>query len=81
MLAPFVLNGCLSYSPPQLSAMSTLDLCEQHTVYRVNLSEAARQQVAAELARRQTDCSRERSAIQARRAEDLYDRMYRTQSP
>jgi hypothetical protein len=78
---PLLLVGCLSYSTRQIDVMSTLDLCEQQTFYRVNLSEATREQIRSELQRRKTDCSSEQAAIQARRAEDLYDRTYRTQSP
>ena len=80
-LAPFALAGCISYGAPQLSAMSTLDLCETHLVQRVNLSRATREAVESEIERRKVDCRSQVAAIKARHEEDLYDRTYRNQSP
>jgi hypothetical protein len=79
--APLALNGCVSFETHELAAMSTLDLCETHVVQRVNLSTVARQRVESELERRKVDCRSQLAAIKARQDEDLYDRMYRNQSP
>ena len=78
---PLGLQGCLTYGPQELSAMSTLDLCERQIAYRAHLPEASSRAVQGEVQRRDLDCGNQAEAIQARRADDLYDRMYRNQSP
>ena len=76
-----LLAGCLNYAPQELSTMSVTDLCEMQTVYRANLSEESRNRVTSELQRRNEDCRAQADAIASRRAEFLYDKTYRNQSP
>jgi hypothetical protein len=75
------LSGCVTYGPQQLSAMSSYQLCELDAVQRVNLAPATREQLAAELARRNEDCRAHLPKIQQALAHDLYERTYFNQSP
>jgi hypothetical protein len=84
-LAPLLptlgLVGCLTYASQELAATPTLELCELQTTYRVNLSDESRRRLEGELQRRDADCMVHAADIKARRDEELYDRMYRNQSP
>ena len=73
--------GCAAYAPQQISAMSTYEICEAQVGQSWNLGEESRRLLAAELARRKDSCGPHQRAIQAQRDEELYDRMYRIQSP
>lgn len=75
------LGGCLTYGSQELAATPTLELCEMQTTYRVNLSDESRRRLDRELQRRNADCTLHAAEIKARRDEELYDRMYRNQSP
>jgi hypothetical protein len=76
-----LLAGCVGYGPPQLAAMSDVELCELGTVQRVNLTAPTREALSAELARRKVDCEAYVPAIQARARAELYERTYFNQSP
>jgi hypothetical protein len=75
------LVGCLMYAAQELAATPTLELCEMQTTYRVNLSDESRRRLERELQGRNADCTVHAADIKARRDEELYDRMYRNQSP
>jgi hypothetical protein len=75
------ITGCISYSPAQVSAMSSYDLCEAQLYSRINLSAETREQVSNEIRKRNEDCSRQVPAIEANRADQAYDAMYGRSGP
>jgi hypothetical protein len=77
----FIAGGCMNLDPQRVSGMSSYQICELDTVQRANLTPAARQQLASELARRQEDCRAHQPAIQAYIDWDLNERTYFNQSP
>ena len=74
-------GACTIQGPQQVSALSTYDICETQVNQSWNLSDEARRALQGELDRRKENCGPHRSAIRAARDEELYDRMYRNQSP
>ena len=67
------LGGCVTYSPSQLSAMSTVDLCELQNMQGPNLSPETRQAMQGELQRRNDNC-RNHAVEVAQRYEDFMAR-------
>ena len=55
--AALVVAGCVSYSPTQLSAMNTVDLCELQQMQGPNLSPETKGTMQGELSRRGESCS------------------------
>lgn len=76
-----LLPGCISYSQPQVGAMSAYDLCEAQLYSRINLTTETRSRVSAEIQRRKEDCSRQVPAIEADRMARLEDDMYLNSGP
>ena len=75
------LTGCLSYSPQQISSMSSDDLCDLQRYQQMNLTAAGKASLEAELQRRKESCSGLVAQIDKDHADDEYDRMYNRQSP
>jgi hypothetical protein len=69
-------TGCVSYSPSQLSAMNTVDLCELRDVQGPNLSPETKSSMQGELSRRGESCAQHSAELAERRAEFLYREMY-----
>lgn len=80
-LGCLVIAGCISYTPQELSAMSAYRLCELETVYRMNLTDEAKDRLRNELKQRKEDCSAHLPAIQAQREWDFERAVYGNQSP
>ena len=76
-----VVSGCMTYGPQQVSRMSTYDICETQVGQGWNLDDESKRALQTELDRRKESCAPHRTAIRAQRDEELYDRMYRNQSP
>jgi hypothetical protein len=68
--------GCVSYSPSQLSAMDTVDLCELREVQGPNLLPETKGAMQSELSRRGESCAKYVAEVAERRAEFLYREMY-----
>lgn len=79
--AAALLGGCVSYAPERYSGMSAYQLCELSGSQRMNITEASRRALDAELKRRNEDCRTLSAQIARDRADDTYDRMYNRQSP
>jgi hypothetical protein len=79
--AAALLGGCMAYSPQNISAMSTVDLCELREVQGPNLAESARRAIRDEVRRRNDDCSNHAAAVAKRRRDFLYEETYGKQSP
>src|SRR4051812_17768799 len=62
--------GCVNYSPAQLSAMSTVDICETEYMQRPNLSPEAKQAIQSELQRRNDSCGNH--AVEVAQRHDLF---------
>jgi hypothetical protein len=75
------LGGCVSYSPSNVGAMSTLEICELQTEQAPNLTPESRRLLESEVARRKESCSAYAPAIASRRAADIYRWTYGNQSP
>ena len=71
--AAILLGGCVSYSPSQLSAMQTVDICETIDVQGYNLTPQTRSALQSELQRRSESCSSHSAAV-AQRRQDFLDR-------
>ena len=79
--AALLLAGCVSYSPSQLAAAQTVDLCETIDVQAYNLSTETRSAIRSELARRNESCASYSSAVAQRRQDFLDRETYGKQSP
>lgn len=79
--AALLLAGCVSYSPSQLSAMQTVELCETIDVQAYNLTPETRSAMQSELARRKESCSTYGTAVTQRRQAVLDYETYGKQSP
>ena len=79
--AALLLAGCVSYSPSQLSAMQTVDLCEAIDVQAYNLTPETRSAMQSELGRRKESCSTYSAAVAQRRQDVLDYETYGKQSP
>ena len=71
--AALLVAGCVSYSPQQLSGMSTVDLCELGQMQGPNLSPETKSAMQSELSRRGESCSKY-SAVLAQRYADFMHR-------
>ena len=71
-----LLGGCVSYSPAQLSAMSTVDMCELEYMQRPNLSSETKQAMQSELQRRKDSCGNHAAEVAHRYAEFMYRETY-----
>lgn len=80
-LLAIVLSACTTYGTSDAERMSSYDLCASQVNHAWGLSEATRHLLARELERRKENCAAHAAGIRAGRDEDLYDRMYRNQSP
>jgi hypothetical protein len=79
--AALLLGGCASYSPSQVSAMPTADICEMIDVQSYNLSPAARSAIQGELSRRGESCSKYGEVVAQRRQDFLDRETYGKNSP
>lgn len=79
--ATALLGGCVSYGPEQYSGMSAYRLCDLSGYQRMNLTEASRGALDAELKRRNEDCRTLSAQIARDHEDDRLDRMYNRQSP
>ena len=79
--AVLLLGGCVSYSPAQLSAMQTVDLCETIDVQSYNLTSESRTALQSELSRRNESCALHSAAVEQRRRDFLDRETYGKQSP
>ena len=70
------LAGCVTYTPSQLSAMNTVDLCELREVQGPNLSPETKSAMQGELSRRGESCAKYGTALAERREAFLYREMY-----
>ena len=71
-----LLTGCVNYTPSQLSAMSTFDICETEYMQRPNLSPEAKQAIQSELQRRNDNCGKHAVEVAHRYDEFMYREMY-----
>ena len=71
-----LLGGCVTLSASELSAMSTVDLCEYQYVQGRNLTDDARRALQGELQRRKGDCLNHAAEVAQRRADVLYELTY-----
>ena len=69
-------SGCVSYSAGQLSAMSSVDLCELREVQGPSLTADTRNALQGELQRRNDNCANHATALAQRREAFLYREMY-----
>ena len=81
LLVAVATTGCLSYAPAQVSAMSSLEICDLQLNQSPNMTDETQRLLRSELERRKETCAQHRAAIQARRDEELYDLTYGNQSP
>ena len=65
-----LIAGCVNYTPTQLSAMSTVDICETEYMQGRNLSPEARQAIQSELQRRNDNCRNH--AVEVAQRHDLF---------
>ena len=71
-----LVGGCVNYSPAQLSAMSTVDICETEYMQGRNLSAEARQAIQSELQRRNDNCRNHAVEVAQRFDEFMYRETY-----
>jgi hypothetical protein len=74
-VAAFV-SGCVNYSPSQLSAMSTVDMCEMEYMQRPNLTPQTKQAIQSELQRRNDNCRNHATEVAQRYEEFMYRETY-----
>ena len=74
--AALAVAGCVSYSPTQLSAMNTVDLCELQQMQGPNLSPETKGAMQTELSRRGEACSKYSAVLAQRYADYLYRETY-----
>jgi hypothetical protein len=79
--AALLFGGCVSYSPAQLAAMATLDICDMTHVQSYNLTPETQSAVQSELSRRNESCTKYASAVAQRRQDFLDRETYGNQSP
>ena len=68
--------GCVTYTPGQITALSSLELCELRANQGVNLTADTKRALDSELQRRSDDCRIHAAVIAQRREEALYRDMY-----
>jgi hypothetical protein len=71
-----LVGGCVNYSPAQLSAMSTVDICETEYMQGRNLSPEARQAIQSELQRRNDNCGKHATEVAQRYEAFMYRETY-----
>ena len=71
-----LITGCVNYTPSQLSAMSTVDICETEYMQRPNLSPEAKQAIQSELQRRNDSCRNHAVEVAHRYDEFMYRETY-----
>jgi hypothetical protein len=71
-----LVGGCVTYTPAQLSAMSTVDMCEMEYMQRPNLSPETRQAMQSELQRRNDNCRNHAVEVAQRYDEFMYRETY-----
>ena len=81
LAAALTLAGCVTYSEKQVAAMSSYDVCEALAEQRMNLTAESERALRKRVETNKIACERYNATIEARRAEELYDRTYRNQSP
>lgn len=74
--AACALAGCLTYSPSQLSAMNTVDMCELRQEQAPNLSVETKGAIQSELSRRGESCDKYQAVLAQRRADFMYRETY-----
>ena len=79
--AAALLGGCMTYSPQNISAMSTVDLCDLREVQGPNLTQESRRAIQDEVRRRNDDCSKHVAEVAKRRADFMDQEMYGKLSP
>lgn len=75
------LGGCAIYNPQNVSAMSTVDLCELRDVQGRNLTQQSRRAIDEEIGRRKDNCGNHVAEVSQRREAFMYQEMYGKQSP
>ena len=76
LVLPAAMAGCVAYSPAQISAMPTVDLCELADVQRSNMNADTRRALESELQRRNDNCGNHAAAVAERRQAFLDREMY-----
>ncbi|MGZ5136807.1 MAG: hypothetical protein ACXWCX_03285, partial [Burkholderiales bacterium] len=76
LAAAALIAGCVSYSPSQLAAMPSVDLCDLRATQGINLSEDTKRALEGELQRRNDNCSNYAAVIAQRRDAFMYREMY-----
>jgi hypothetical protein len=71
-----LLAGCVTYSPSQLSAMNTVDMCELEQMQRPNLSAETKSAFQSELQRRGESCAKYSAELEKRYADFMYRETY-----
>jgi hypothetical protein len=71
-----LIAGCVTYTPAQLSSMSTVDICETEYMQRPNLSPEAKQAIQSELQRRNDSCGAHAVEVAQRYDAFMYREMY-----
>ena len=79
--AALLVAGCVSYSPSQLSAMQSVDLCQTLDMQAYNLTPETRSAIQSELGRRKESCSTYSATVAQRRQDVLDYETYGKQSP
>lgn len=74
--AGLLLAGCVTYSPAQLSAMNTVDLCELQQMQGPNLSPETKGAMQSELSRRNESCAKYSAVLAQRHAEFMHRQTY-----
>lgn len=76
-----VLGSCASYSPRDLAAMETGDLCYMEYMQRANLSAEGRQAIQSELQRRNDNCRNHSEYVARQFADFMHYETYGKQHP
>jgi len=71
-----LLGGCVTYSPSQLSTLSSVDICEMQHMQAPNLSPETKQAIASELQRRKDNCGNHAAEVAQRYAAFMYRETY-----
>jgi hypothetical protein len=74
-------GGCITYSPQELTAMSSVRLCEMQLYSRVNLNNDTKARLQDELRKRNEDCRQYVAQLEKQRADDRETAMYNLTGP
>ncbi len=77
----FLLGGCLTYTPQELSALPGDRLCEMQLYSRINLSEQSKALLQDELAKRSENCQKYVAQLEREREQERERRMYELNGP